>query len=352
MAKTERRYRLGMIYAVVTIVLLSAQNPLSLPAAQRMSVVNFVLATQVILLCSLPLLLRTAEARRDFVAIVTGAKNLKHMGVLLVIGLANHVLYFLALSNADPITIAAVLNLSPFWAALVAFLVARKAVPTNYAVFGGCLISAFIGAMLIAISQTKGATFSWSGVRGLSPYWLFAVPVPILFALSGTLIAKWFADYDEMACIAVTFVTASIVLIPLTAIISFLRADLHVFLDPSSGLFLLAVGTILGAAVGLVIYQMALSVTGNDNGFVTMFFLLGPGLTALMSMAMSPWLPQLKFSPTPVFFAGLAIVAMPIFFFSRQARRGQSEGEVVGRVPESATATAHSDPQSHVKGKR
>jgi pimeloyl-ACP methyl ester carboxylesterase len=37
------------------------------------------------------------------------------------------------------------------------------------------------------------------------------------------------------------------------------------FLDPSSGLFLLAVGTILGA---LVIYQMALSVTGNDNGFV------------------------------------------------------------------------------------
>jgi drug/metabolite transporter (DMT)-like permease len=320
MAQSNKRYRLGTFYALLTIILLSAQNPFSLPAAQRLSVVNFVLATQIILLCSLPLLLRTADSRRDFLALITSAQNLKYMGVLLIVGLSNHVLYFLALSKADPITIAAVLNLSPFWAALVAFLIARKAIPTNYAVFFGCLTMAFIGALLIAVSQTKAVSLSLSSLRGLSPYWLFAVPVPIFFALSGSLIAKWFADYDEMACIAVTFVTASAVLIPITATVSYLRSDLDVFLDPASGLLLLAIGTILGAAVGLVVYQMALSVTDNDNGFVTMFFLLGPGLTALMSLAMSPWLPQLKFSMTPVFLAGLGLVAAPIFLFSWRAR--------------------------------
>jgi drug/metabolite transporter (DMT)-like permease len=324
MANSEKRYRLGTAYSLITIVLLSAQNPLSLTAAQQLSVVNFVLATQLILLCSLPLLLRTGDARRDFRLLMTSAKNLKYMGILLAVGLANHVLYFLALSKADPITIADVLNLSPFWAALVALLVAKKAIPTNAAIFFGCLALAFVGAMLIAISQTKGGSLSLDGLRGLSPYWLYAVPVPILFALSGTLIAKWFADYDEMACIAVTFVTASMVLIPVTAIISYLRSDLGVFFDPAAGLPLLALGTVLGAAVGLVIYQMALSATGNDNGFVTMFFLLGPGLTALLSLSLSPWLPQLKFSVTPVFFIGLGIVAVPIFLFSWQARRSQS----------------------------
>ena len=82
----------------------------------------------------------------------------------------------------------------------------------------------------------------------------------------------------------------------------------------------------LGAAVGFVIYQMALSATGNDNGVVTMFFLLGPGLTALLWLSLSPWLSQLKFSVTPVFFIGLGIVALPIFLFSWQARRSQSNG--------------------------
>jgi hypothetical protein len=68
-----------------------------------------------------------------------------------------------------------------------------------------------------------------------------------------------------------------------------------------------------------VIYQMALSATGNDNGFVTMFFRLGPGLTAHLSLSLLPWLPQLKFSVTPIFFIGLGIVAVPIFLFSWQA---------------------------------
>ncbi len=324
MANNAKNYKLGTIYALATIALLSAQNPFSSPAAQRLSVVNFVLATQVILLLSAPLLLRTAVARRDFRTLVTSASNLKYIAVLLLLGLANHVIYFLAMSKAHPVTIAAVLNLSPFWAALVAFQIAKKVIPTSYTVFFACLAVAFMGAMLIAVSQTKGESFLLESLGGMSPYWLFAVPVPLLFALSGTLIAKWFADYDEMACIAVTFVSAALVLIPITAGVSYLRSDLGVFLEATPPLLLLAVGTFLGASVGLVVYQMSLSATDNDNGFVSMFFLLGPGITALMSLAMSPWLPELKFSAGPLFFVGLVLVAISIFLFSWQARGGKA----------------------------
>jgi hypothetical protein len=53
-------------------------------------------------------------------------------------------------------------------------------------------------------------------------------------ALIGTLIGKWFLDYDEMAYIADTFVTASLVLIPVTATASYVRSDLLVLLDSTS----------------------------------------------------------------------------------------------------------------------
>jgi hypothetical protein len=41
-----------------------------------------------------------------------------------------------------------------------------------------------------------------------------ALPVPILWALSGTFVGKWFSDFDDYACIAVTFVMAAGVVIP------------------------------------------------------------------------------------------------------------------------------------------
>jgi hypothetical protein len=40
------------------------------------------------------------------------------------------------------------------------------------------------------------------------------MPVPILTALSGTLIRKWFAKSDSPATLAVTFLTAAIPTIP------------------------------------------------------------------------------------------------------------------------------------------
>ena len=42
------------------------------------------------------------------------------------------------------------------------------------------------------------------------------------------------------------------------------------------------VGTILASSVGRVVYQISLTVTGGDNGFVTMFWNLVPALTVVV----------------------------------------------------------------------
>ena len=75
-------------------------------------------------------------------------------------------------------------------------------------------------------------------------------------------------------------------------------------------------GTIVAASVGRVLYQIALSATGADNGFVTMFFLLIPALTALISLPLSWWIPDLHFAVSLMFYIGLAVVSASLLFFS------------------------------------
>ena len=48
-------------------------------------------------------------------------------------------------------------------------------------------------------------------------------------------------------------------------------------------------GTLAASAAGQVFYKMALTATKNDNGYVTMFFLLIPALSALISFMLSHW---------------------------------------------------------------
>ena len=52
------------------------------------------------------------------------------------------------------------------------------------------------------------------------------------------------------------------------------RLDLH--FGQVVPVIMMIAGTIVAASLGRVLYQIALSVTGNDNGFVTMFFLFIP----------------------------------------------------------------------------
>jgi drug/metabolite transporter (DMT)-like permease len=273
-------------------------------------------------------LLLSHETRKDVYLIVSDPRNIWKLAVLFLVGIAGLVSYNLGLSQSHPILIAAILDLSPFWAALVALIVSKKAIPVSSIVFFGCLIVAFIGAMVVAWSQT-GSEGSMDGLKKALSHgsWLYAVPLPIFFALSGTLVGKWFSKFEETASVAVMFVLSAVLLIPAALFAS--RWSSQPLTDPAilPAIALLLIGTLIAAAAGRVVYQMALSSTKNDNGFVSMFLLLVPALTCLLSVPMSWWIPELTFVSGPVFYLGLVLIAAPLFVFSLKSWRSASAKE-------------------------
>jgi hypothetical protein len=314
---SRTNYRLGSLYSIATAFLLATQEPFSFLAAKRLSAMQFVCLTQIALLSSLPLLLSRAASRRDFVALLADYSNLGKLATIFAIGLSGLLLYNLGLSNAHPIIISAILNLSPFWAALVALVISKKPIPISPTIFFGCLAGAFIGAMAIPSSQIEEANLPSVGELTQSVLhgaWVYAIPVPIFSALGGSLIGKWFSKYDESAAIAANFVVSTSALIPVTTIILYERSEL-----PSGqplAIALMMVGTITAASLGRVLYQISLTVTDNDNGYVTMFFLLVPALTSLISLSLSWWITDLHFVAGPLFFFGLALNAASLLLFS------------------------------------
>jgi hypothetical protein len=144
--------------------------------------------------------------------------------------------------------------------------------------------------------------------------WVYAIPVPICSALGGTLIGKWFRNYDESGAIAANFLFSTSRLIPVTLVILYFQSELQ--FNQLQAVILMMVGTIIAASLGRVFYQVALSTTGNDNGFVTMFFLLVPALTGLISLPLSWWIADLRFTADPVFFFGLLAIAASLLLFS------------------------------------
>ena len=311
-------YRLGTVHALVAAALLALQVPFSAMAARMLPLVDFIAITQAALLASLPLLLSRPEARRDFITLVTSLSAWPKFVVLLGVGLAGITLYDFGLSSTHPIIVATVLNLSPFWAALVTFVVSRKPLPCSALMFFGCFGFAFFGAMAITWSQIdQGSTELFADViaSALRNQWIYALPMPILFALSGTLVYVWFSDYNENAAVGANFLVSALVLIP-AAGWTHARGGTHLPDVAVVATLLLFVGTLASAAAGRVAYQAALSTTQNDNGFVTMFFLIIPPLSALVSWPMSFWLPELKFVLNPLFFAGLALVTTPLLVFA------------------------------------
>jgi hypothetical protein len=84
---------------------------------------------------------------------------------------------------------------------------------------------------------------------------------------------------------------------------------------------LMIFGTIVAASLGRVMYQIALTVTGGDNGFVTMFLNLVPALTAFISLALSHWVPDLHFAIDLTFFLGSGLIAASLVLFSLKSWR-------------------------------
>ena len=196
--------------------------------------------------------------------------------------------------------------------------------------FYACFAGAFAGAMAVAWSQAGALAKPTMGEivdNLLHGSWIYAVPVPICSALGGTLIGRWFARYQESAAVAANFFVANVVLIPTTVAILYQRSELE-FDAQFLAVALMIVGTIIASSFGRILYQISLTVTGGDNGFVTMFWNLVPALTALISFAMSWWIADLRFAADPLFFLGLALIAISLMVFSlkswRQPPRAQA----------------------------
>jgi drug/metabolite transporter (DMT)-like permease len=320
MTNPSRRadYRLGSLYSLVTAVLVATQEPFSALAARRLSSSYFIFLTQLALLLSVPLLTLPRSSRQDFIRLAANIKNLGKLAILFIFGLCGLLLYYVGLSSAHPIITATIFNLSPFWAALVAMVISRKPIPVSSHVFFGCFVVAFVGAMTVAWSQldnTNGRLVSDIIESMLHSRWSYAIPIPIFFALSGTLVGKWFSEFDESAAIAANFVVSSFILIPSILVMSRFRPAFSVDEHTLPAILLLLLGTLAAAAAGRVFYQVALTATDNDNGFVTMFFLLIPGLSAIITIPLSWWIPDLRFAVDPMFYVGLALVTVSLLFF-------------------------------------
>jgi len=320
---TPINYRLGSFYSLVTAFLYATQEPLSFLAAKRLSATQFVFLTQLALLISIPLLTFRPASGRDFIKLLRTPSNYGRLGLLLGIGLIGLLLYNAGLSHAHPIIIAAILNLSPFWAALAALLIAKVPIPVSPTAFFGCFAGAFSGAMLVAWSQideTGRPTFAELAENFRDGSWVYALPVPLCSALGGTLLGKWFASYEESAAVAANFFAANLVLIPATVFLMYQRSELQ-FDDQYVAILLMLAGTIIAGSIGRVFYQVALTTTGADNGFVSMFFNLIPALTALNSLFLSRWIADLHFLFDPAFFLGLALIAASLLLFSWESWR-------------------------------
>ena len=149
-------------YAVVTALLLSTQEPFSFLAAKRLGVTQFVFLTQVALLMSIPLLIGRTTSRRDLMLLLTNTDNSGKLGVLLGVGMIGLLMFKLGLSNAHPVIISAIMDLLPFWAAVVALLIARVPIPVSPAIFFGCLVAAFLGASAASILARAGSHERWA----------------------------------------------------------------------------------------------------------------------------------------------------------------------------------------------
>jgi drug/metabolite transporter (DMT)-like permease len=248
---------------------------------------------------------------------------MENLAVIFAIGMSGLLLYNFGLRNAHPIIISAILNLSPF-------LGGRGGAADIQGSDSG-LADNFLQLLRRRVYRGNGGRLEPDRRRQQADdqrvgcqlpahgSWVYAIPVPLCSALGGTLIGRWFAKYEESAAIASNFLVANVVLIPATLFLLYLRSELQ--FDQIVAIILMIIGTIVAASVGRVFYQIALTVTGADNGFVTMFFNLVPALTALISLLLSWRIADLHFAADPMFFLGSALIAVSLLLFSLKSWR-------------------------------
>ena len=127
---------------------------------------------------------------------------------------------------------------------------------------------------------------------------------------------KWFQGMDEAGVLAANFMVSAAILLPFTITMSGYEGNFQIQGPSLTAVLMLLIGTMASAAAGRVFYQVALTTTDNDNGFVTMFFLAIPVLTSFISLGLSRWISDLHIVVGPAFLVGLVLVTVPLLIFS------------------------------------
>jgi hypothetical protein len=89
-----------------------------------------------------------------------------------------------------------------------------------------------------------------------------------------------------------------------------------------------------------------LTTTDNDNGYVTMFFLVIPVVSSVISILLSQWISDLHVIEGPVFLLGLILVTAPLLVFSIKTLR--SAGPLHRDL--AATERSPSEPHADARG--
>ncbi len=113
---------------------------------------------------------------------------------------------------------------------------------------------------------------------------------------------------------------------PGALLLAYVRSGLTLTAGALPAIGLLAAGAVLSAVIGRVLYQKSLTITDNNNGFVSMFFLLIAAFTCLLALALSPWMREFKFSVGPFLHLKSAYCgAAPCLFLAIPAREDRNE---------------------------
>ena len=251
-------YRKGTLYALTTAALLALQAPCAAPAARTLNSPDLMALTQIALLFSVPLLIVHREGQRDFAAILLDVREWPKLAVVSLVGATGLAFYNIGLSSTHPIITAAILNLAPFWGAVVAFVISKRSMPVPPLMFAGCFAAAFCGAMTIAWSQIEieRNVLARDAIESfLHSRWIYALPAPLFLTLGGTLVFKWFSQFEEPAVIAANFMVSSLFLIPIALVASDLGRLFHLSEQSAAAILLLVFGTLASLAAGRVFFS-------------------------------------------------------------------------------------------------
>ncbi len=92
-------------------------------------------------------------------------------------------------------------------------------------------------------------------------------------------------------------------------------------------------GTIVAASIGRVLYQVALTVTGNDNGYRDYVLLAGAGVDRPhLAADVLVRIADLKFYLNRDLFVGLALIAAALLLFSYQSWREERASGVARKA--------------------